>query len=478
MTRIQAREVPMLRAVQQTIIGRGLLRRGDHILIAVSGGADSVALTYALHYLRRRAGLTLTLAHLNHRIRGQEADRDAHFVRDLAWRLGLPCVQAEIDVPRRARSSGISLEMAAREARYDFLARVARDVGATCIATAHTADDQVETVILKLARGAGAQGLAGIPYEASLDGVRIIRPLRDVSHDDATRFLRRHRLKWREDSTNRDLQYLRNRVRHEVLPMLESRLNPAIRQAILRTGEVIREENAWLNAHARKVLRMCAAREPAGGLSARAVARHAPALRRRVIRLWLADAGMNPDRIDFDAVESVDRLLADARGTRRAQLPDGRVVARRYDVLTVHRALARRKAGPFRARVAVPGETVLPDAGLRVITMRGRGIIRQVGGRAGDIPAEASLGIRAASSEPLVVRSWRKGDRIRPFGFTGSRKLQDVFVDQKVPRDRRGAVPVFECAGEIVWVPGYRVARGWEVRDASGPCLRVVVQPL
>jgi tRNA(Ile)-lysidine synthase len=468
----------MLRAVQQTLEQRKLLQKGAHVLIAVSGGADSVALTYVLHYLRSKRGLSLTLAHLNHRIRGTEADEDAHFVREMAWRLGLPCVLGEIDVPRRARSSGLSMEMAAREARYDFLARVAREVQAGCLATAHTADDQVETVLLKLARGAGPQGLSGIPYESEVSGMRVVRPMRDVTHEEAVRFLRRHRLKWREDSSNTDLQYLRNRVRHEILPMLEANLNPRIRETILRTADVMAEENAWLNAHAMKVLRMCRLKSGNDKLGAHALSRHAPALRRRVVRLWLADQGVDPEQLDFEMVQRVDGLAGQRGGTKRVPLPGNKQVMRQYDVLSVRSGLSGRAVRAFHRRVAVPGETVLPDSGLKVITMMGRGVIRQTGMRAGDLPAEGSLDRAAIGDAPLIVRTWKKGDRIKPFGFQGSKKLQDVFVDEKIPRDRRSSIPVFECRGQVVWIPGYRVASGWEVKDASGPALHVLVYPL
>ena len=150
--------------------------------------ADSVALAYSLNFLKKQYRISITLAHLNHRIRGRAADQDAHFVKELAWRLGLPCVQGETDVPRAARARGISLEMAARESRYKFLEQTTREVGANCIATAHTSDDQVETVLLKLTRGAGPQGLGGISYSADRRGIRIIRPCRDVTHAEAVRF--------------------------------------------------------------------------------------------------------------------------------------------------------------------------------------------------------------------------------------------------------------------------------------------------
>ncbi len=460
----------MLRAIQQAVRARGLLHRGEHVLAAVSGGADSVALAYVLHYLQRHWDIRLTVAHLNHCIRGKDAEEDARFVSQLAWSIGAPCVVGQINVPDLARESGVSLEMAAREARYDFLARVAREVGAQCVATAHTADDVAETVILKLARGTGLQGLAGIPWESEWGGVRIIRPMRNIRRADIEIFLRSHGLKWREDRTNRDLQHLRNRVRHEVLPVLEQRLNPRIRDAILRMSDIVGEENAWLNRHAREVLTRCRDGR-SGALKVRSLARFAPALRRRVLRLWLVENGVPADDLEFEAVEAVHRLLLDERGTQRAALPRGRVVWRSYGNLVVRGPTAEPAA--YSACVRVPGETVIVPAVLRVAALIGKGILRQVGRQPGDLPAEASLNLEAVGDAPLIVRCWRAGDRMRPFGMRGRKKLQDIFVDEKVPRHLRRRIPVVECKGEIVWIPGYRIAEGWGVQDASGPSLHL-----
>lgn len=462
----------MLRAIQQAVRARGLIHRGEHVLAAVSGGADSVALTYVLHYLQRHLDIRLSVAHLNHGIRGKEAEEDARFVSELAWSIGAPCILAKINVPHLAERSGVSLEMAAREARYDFLARTAKEVGAHCIATAHTADDLVETVLLKLARGAGMQGLAGIPWENEWRGARIVRPLRGIYRKEIEAFLHAHRLKWREDRTNRDSQHLRNRVRHEILPILEQHLNPRIREAIVRMAEIVSEENAWLNAHAREVLRRCRNTRSCG-LKVRVLARFAPALRRRILRLWLVDAGLPADELDFEVVEAVHRLLLDERGVRRIALPQGRIALRTYDELTICERLPQ--PVPFRMLVRIPGETIIPQVGLRVVALVGRGILRQVGRQPGDLPAEASLNLDAVGASPLIVRSWLPGDRMRPFGMRGRRKLQDIFVDQKVPRHLRCRVPVVECRGEIVWIPGYRIADGWEVTDAAGPSLHLYI---
>lgn len=467
----------MLHTIQHTIETHRMLRRGDHVLLAVSGGADSVALAYALHALIRRYRLTLTLAHLNHGLRGRAAAEDARFVSELAWRLGLPCLQGRIDVSRHARDTRVSIEMAARELRYGFFVRTARETGASCIATAHTADDQAETILLKLARGAGPQGLSGIPYVTQFRGLRVIRPLRDVTHRDAARFLERHGLAWREDRSNRDPRFLRNRARHEILPLLESRLNPRVRRALLRTGDVMREENEWLDALATRLLGRCAARGAPAALSAGRLKQCRLAARRRVLRLWLVRGGMDPDAVDFDAVDTLDHLLRERSGTRSVSLPGGWRAVRRYDRLSLERETGA-LPGAFRVRLLVPGETILPEQGLRIVAKWDRGVIRQAGARIGGLPAEASLGARAAAGAALYVRSWQPGDRIRPLGLAGSCKLQDLFVDRKVPRDVRGRVPVIEGRGEIAWLPGYRVARGWEVKDPSGAALHIFLRPL
>ena len=465
----------MLRTVRHTIQKRGLLRPGDHVLIAVSGGADSVALAYSLHFLRKRYRISITLAHLNHGIRGRAADQDALFVKELAWRLGLRCAQGKADVPGMARHRGVSLEMAAREARYDFLERIAREVRANCIATAHTADDQVETVLLKLARGAGPQGISGIPYCAERRGLRIIRPCRDVTHPEAVRFLRRHGLIWREDQSNLDMNFPRNRVRHQVLPLLEATLNPRVRRAILRTAELLREENEWLDSIARGLWNECVERSKRNELNVEKLNRLPLAARRRILRLWLVSGGVDADQLGFETIENIERLLVAPRGTRAVPISGALRVMRRYRSLAIEKNDVM-VGDAFRKKVAVPGETILPDQGLRIITKRAVGIIRKRGIRAGDLPAAASLGAEVMRHSPLYVRSWKAGDRIHPLGMEGSRKLQDLFVDQKVPRDSRDRIPVFECRGDIVWIPGYRIARGWDVKDPSGSSLHIYIR--
>ncbi|MFH0878703.1 MAG: tRNA lysidine(34) synthetase TilS [Lentisphaerota bacterium] len=464
----------MLRKIEKTIKAHGLISKGDHVLLGVSGGSDSVAMAYALHHLRNPFGFSLSVAHLNHAIRGKAADDDESFVRELAWRLSLPCVTEKADVPKLAAETGLSLEMAARQARYDFFKRTAASLQASVLATAHTADDQAETVLLRIARGAGTQGLAGIPYQAMLRGLRVIRPLRDARHQDTINFLHRHRLSWKEDTSNTDTDFLRNRVRHEILPILESRLNPRIRQALVRTGEVLGEENAWLDQLTRRIFRKCVRAVQPQVLKLGSLSREPVAARRRILRLWLFENGVQPEAMDFKMIDRLMDLSGTPRGTREIPLGQGWKVVQRYHELLIKKS-PENVPEAFSVPLNVPGETLLLDQGLRAVARWREGPPIKPAVHIGALPSEVVINAAAVGRMPMVLRSWRAGDRINPLGMQGSKKIQDLFVDGKIPRDQRPGIPVLECRGAVVWVAGYRVAKGWEVKNPRQPSLHVFI---
>lgn len=425
-----------------------------------------------------RLNLRVVAAHLDHGIRGAASAADARFVARAARRLGVRCILGRARVPLRAKARRISLEMAAREARYAFLARAARRVGADAVATAHTADDQAETVLLKLARGAGPQGLSGIPYEGVAHGIRIVRPMLDVTRAQVVAFLRARDQEWREDESNRDPAHLRNRVRACVLPVLERELNPDVRSALRRTADILSAENEWMDAAAREALAGASrgrVRRAVSDLSVAPLAAMPVALRRRALRLWLSDAGVPADTIDYGVIGRVERLLRRASGTVDVELTDGWAVRRAYASVAV--CPPGRAAGglAFRAAVRVPGETAV--AGLfHARVWVEPGIVRERGTRPGRLPARASISRDKVGRRRLYLRNWQPGDRMRPFGMAGSKKLQDILVDAKVPRPERIGVPVVECGGEIIWMPGYRIAEGWGVRDGSVPALQIEIR--
>lgn len=488
----------LLKLVRQTIRRHKLLKPLERILVGVSGGADSVALLAALRQLSAAGGQRLTVAHLNHGIRGKAAASDAAFVAELARRWKLPVVVGRANVPKLARSSALSLEMAARKARYAFFAKVAKAHRCPALATAHTADDQAETILLNLARGAGASGLAGIPYSAwhalklSEPGhagdfaeamahtsghgrLRVIRPLRDVDRNSVERFLRQRHLAWREDATNADLAFLRNRVRHEILPFLEKRLNPKIRQALLRCGEILSGENEWLATLTERSLAECRPRP--NSLAVERLIQLPLAARRRVLRRWL-EVGKAADAArDFATIERLDALaLTHRRGSAALTLPGGWQVDRKGTMLVLARRAAESHR-PFSRRLAVPGVTRLARAGVRITARLNPGIVKERSPEIGALPARASLSLSVWRRRQLTARSWRNGDRMRPLGLKGSKKLQDIFSDGKVPRELRKRLPIITCGDEIIWIPGFRIAQGWAVSPRERQALQLMVEP-
>jgi tRNA(Ile)-lysidine synthase len=442
---------------------------GASLVVAVSGGCDSIGLLYLLLPIALSRGWRLTVAHLDHGIRGVESRRDAEFVRTLSKRWSLPVVVVRAKVPLLARRRRQSVERTAREVRYDFLARVARRVGAEAILTAHTADDQAETVVMNVCRGSGIAGLAGIPRETSWRGVRVVRPLLDVSRRDIEAALRRDCVPWRDDASNANLRYTRNRVRHVVLPVLERNLNPSVRKALCRLADICRAESAARSPEDAAALRTLGNRD--GSLSVPRLLALARGDRRRVLRQWLA--GRRRPDATLESVSRVEALLDNAKGgTAEAVLAGGLAVRREYDRL---RIAGVRTAHPFRRRVARKGVTLVHPPGLRVRVSPARGAVKMRSTVPGELPSVCTLDARRVGRRALWVRSWRPGDRMRPYGMDGTRKVQDILTDAKVPRDRRSGVPLLECGGEVVWIPGYRIAGDWAVPSDDAPSVRVTI---
>ena len=441
-----------------------MLGPGDRVLVAVSGGPDSVALLGVLHRLAPRLRITLHAAHFNHRWRGAESDRDQACAAAVAAQLGVGCTIGTGTGPARTNA-----EARAREQRYAFLAAVAKEHECTKIATGHTRDDQAETVLMRLLRGTGVDGLAGI--RPVRDG-HIVRPLIESTLAQVLAFLQAAGLAYCDDSSNADRRFLRSRVRHEVLPLLQA-INPEASRHLAALAEVLAEEGGELESRAAPMLRD--AEDASGGLTIAALRAAPPALMHRIIRAWLRRQRGDLAHLGAAHVRAIADLVRGRRPNAQVRLPSGHVVMREYDTLRFRATTAvtpAATAGMTVTHVVVPGTTLRIDGGWRISA---EAVAASTSLR---MPADVWTLVADAAdlATPLVVRSVRPGDRIRPFGMRGHRKLQDVFIDRKVVPAQRRTWPVVEAGGEILWLPG--IVRGAQAPVTSGTrsVLRLVAE--
>jgi len=313
---------PAYRKFRASVIGQGLIRPGDTVLVACSGGPDSMALLHLCLELSADEGFATAVAHFNHGLRPL-ASADERFVEKAALALGLPFFAGRGDVRAIARSRRIGIEEAARQVRYRFLEAAAREAGASLIATGHTMNDQAETVLLRLLRGTGPMGLSGIPVRR---GLAIIRPLLTLERREILSFLESRGVAFRRDETNRDAAFLRNRVRRELIPYLEKRFEPAVVRSLARLARIAADEEAWLDAAAAVRMKKLSGGSPAAPtLDATALRRQPPALARRIVRAYLKTLKGDLRDVSLDDVEAI-RALSDGK---RLTLWKGLTIERR-----------------------------------------------------------------------------------------------------------------------------------------------------
>jgi tRNA(Ile)-lysidine synthase len=408
---------------------------GECLVSALSGGADSVALLHALVTAGRQRGVRVIAAHLDHQLRA-ESGRDAQFCRELCDRLDVPLRTARADVSGRAARAHVGIEQAARDERREFLRRVQTETGAVAIALAHTRDDQAETVLLRLLRGSGRVGLGAMRARTR----HLMRPLLGVSRADVHAYLRAHRLEWREDPSNQDLRFARNRVRHELIPYLESRFNPRVRETLARSAGLLADEGDLLALEGQRLY----ARAREGGGDERSLARDVlraapPAAARLALRRALEESG----GLANVTATHVERLLRLARrpasSGRRLALPGRREALVRFDRLVV--APTRPAPPPFAAPLSVPGRVSLPD-----------GRILAAEPSAGPGEAAPDHAVVPAPRAGLSVRTRRPGDRIRFHGREVS--LKRYLLDRRVPADLRTGLPLVAEGSRVIWIPG------------------------
>ena len=447
------------KVVLRYIRKQDLLGPGDRVGVAVSGGADSVALLRLLLELRAELGVVLSVIHVNHCLRGAESDGDERFVAALAAEYDLPLFCARRDVKSYAAETKLSIETTAREVRYEYFQELLQNGEFNRVATAHTLDDQAETVLLKLTRGAGTRGLAGIyprievgnfqkrlaKAQPCKSDLTIVRPLLGITRSVLEDHLNLLKQPWREDSTNAQLQHTRNRIRHEIVPKL-SDVNPQVRRTLAEVAEIARaEEEFWREEVQRHLAEVWVPSRHGGTLRLSKLKELPLALRRRLVRAAAESLGLN---LEFRHVEEA-LSMSERRGI---VLPNGWRARRVGDWIRfdgeVHRA-----AEDYQYDLPVPGRVEVPEAGVILVTA---------------LPDKERYSSHDASdptvdshcSERLVVRNWRAGDRFWPANSKGPKKVKELLQDRHITGEEKKRWPVIVSGELVVWMRGLGIARG------------------
>jgi tRNA(Ile)-lysidine synthase len=450
--------------VQACIEAHTMVPPGATVVVAVSGGADSMALLCALFQLRSVYNMTLIVAHVNHQLRGEEAEHDALFVEQQAARLRLPFHQVRVDVKALRQSLGISVQQAARQLRYRFLHALHQTLNATRIALGHTADDQAETLLMRLVRGGGPAGFAGIP------AVRLpfIRPLITVSRPAIYTFLQSEHCPWVEDSSNTYMGYFRNRVRLDLLPKLQQ-YNPQIVRRLDELADMLRAESQVLEQQVDEWALQTLAWQARGSVEicCRLFGLAPVAIQRRLLRRVIEALATSPEAVGFRHIEHLRQFMVSGKQARQCSLPGKIGIERRAETILLWN-VSKTPARLGVLALPVPGKVDIIPLNIRLTA----DVISKPYslGRLG--PQCAFLDLDRTIC-PLQVRFRQPGDRFYPLGSPGSKKLQDFFVDAKIPYGERPYVPLVVSNNEIVWVVGYRIAEPFKLRSETNRVLRL-----
>lgn len=448
----------VLDTMRKTIEKYQMFSSGDAVLVGVSGGADSVCLLHALSVLKEKTGIRIAAAHLNHQIRGEEAERDAEFVKELCRKWKIPCYIKNADIPSSAAELGVSEETAGRLQRYRFFRELCEEHGFDRIATAHNRNDQAETILMRVIRGSGIDGLSGIRY-VRRDGV--VRPLLDVERGQIEAYCRENDISYCTDSTNNDEAYTRNRIRHRLLPILQEEFNPNITAALANMAENMAEDGEFLSGYANRLYHRI--NSPAPGqkpivLDMETLSMVQESIRNRLILLAAREAMGKHYRMERVHLEAVGELLKKETGAS-VQLPEGLRVTVQYGWLAfvTEKEREQRETAELLAReydgVAI-GQTYV--IGGQTVTLEERELPSKQNAN------EMILDYDKVVQMPLQLRTRRRGDRIAVYRDGKDKKLKSFLIDAKIPADEREKIPLLCSGNQVLAVIGHRIAEPYK----------------
>lgn len=441
------------------------------LLVAVSGGPDSVCLLHVLNVVKRETRIKLHVVHLDHQLRGKESVADAQYVLDLCHKLKIPVIIEQRNVRGYQKEHKLSLEEAAREVRYGFFAEVAESIGAEQVVVGHTLDDQVETILLNLLRGTGTRGLRGLQpvrhWQTSGKRLTIIRPLLEVSRKETAAYCRRHHLQPRTDATNRSLTPTRNRVRLKLLPLLKS-YNPDIIEALLRTARIAGDDIAFLEQTADRYYRKIATKQDTAVVFEKTALLKLPlAIQRLLLRRAIEDILGTLKDIEARHIEEMLELLNKPAG-KRISLPYSLFFAVEYDRFLLGRELDKFSPFPLldsEYPLIIPGARKIPGWRIHTDVIEKAHLV--------DVDAFIACLDYDRVRGKLTVRPRRPGDRFQPLGMDEEKKVGKFMIDARVPRLWRMRVPIVCDDEKLLWVVGYRIDERVKVTESTKRVLRI-----
>jgi tRNA(Ile)-lysidine synthase len=443
-----------------------MIQKGDRVLVAFSGGPDSCALLLLLDELKKKYGISLCAGHVNHMLRGKESSEDEKWVKKTCEDLKIPCKTVKKNI-NKLKKKGESLEEAARKIRYEALEKIAKDFKANKIAFGHNRNDQIETILFRIIRGAGEDGLSGIPASRDLPApmqhrdkqagltasVKIIRPLLETERGEIDEYLKAKNIKPRIDSSNLDTKFFRNKIRHELIPYLE-KFNPKIQEGLLKIAQISRENSEYIRQTVQKILKDISMRMPdAVKIDIDKLTAYPQMLRNNILREFAKDF----KGLDYANLKEIEKIIDSKRANLVLRLSSGIEIAKEHTHLFIRR-IKMSKEFPYNKNYSYAlekeGKIFIPEAGKNISVS----IDKKDKKTALDFKDANQIYFDADKIKfPFTIRNRKSGDRFSPFGMKKEKKLKDFFIDEKIPAKERDRVPILVAKdGKILWIMGYR----------------------
>ncbi|MCR4435151.1 MAG: tRNA lysidine(34) synthetase TilS [Clostridiales bacterium] len=459
--------------VLETIRKYKLIEDGERVVVGISGGPDSVCLLHILKELAHELNIELFAVHINHMLRGKESDGDEKYVVELCKKLGVPLFVKSVDIRRMSREKGISPEEAGREARYAQFSRCAEEVGGAKIAVAHNKNDQVETVLMRIIRGTGPDGLAGMDFKRG----RIIRPLLGTERADIEKYCFDHSLEPRTDSSNLESLYTRNKVRLELIPYIKGLFDVNINDNIYKLSFLMRDDIDFVEDFAIKSYNQCIlkCKKDEILLDPEKLKKDHPSITRRVLRYAVKNLKGNLKGIEYVHIDSILKLISENRTGAEVHLPCSLRASLTYGALSIYISKNEGEKLRFKKDISIPGRTEVEALGSLLEAEVVEKSCGQFGGGQGS--SQNSM-IQFFDYEMLKsginIRNRRDGDIFKPYRSNGTKKLKKFFIDSKVPRSLRDKIPLIAVDNEVVWIIGYKTSDKFKVTENTKKVLKLV----